>query len=312
MPLSQRKPRRLEVEDVRLIPQTKRIEKFCAAGVVCSLQFKGIKIKDWPTPFYTPFRTQKPADISLTLRYSKTLPQPSAQAKMLFDGQTHWQFFDEGDHYLMKLFESKDLSHNRTALISKDLSKAEIVLSRRTWKLDRVLRPFLEILFVNYLASRGGFLLHGAAVRDGRHAYLFVGESGAGKTTMSQFWAYKEGDISVLGDERTLVRREKDGWFVYGSPWPGLGFIVANERVPISHIFLIRHGREKHEVIPQPKPFLFQKLFTQVFSSFWDYESVNQISETCGTLIEEIPCLELASLKESSVTDFVRNFVNQK
>ena len=304
------KERRLEIEDVLLIPNTKRIEKFSIAGVVCSLQLKGIKIKDWPTPFYSPFRVQTPADIKIILEYARNLPIEGPESKLLFDGQSHWQFFDCSDHYLIKLFEPKNLSHNRSAIVSKDLSEVKLLMKHHSTKLDLAFRPFMEILFINYLASRGGLLLHGAAVRDGKSAYLFVGESGAGKTTMSQFWAYKEGDISVLGDERIIVRREPDGWFVYGTPWPGLGFVVANQRVPISNIFFIRHGQQ-HEVIPQPKPILFQKLFTQVFSSFWDYEKVTQISDTCAQMIEEVPAYELASLKEAPVTDFVRDFARR-
>ncbi len=308
---SLRRPARLEYEDAAIFIEASRRERLAIADVVVGLFNDNIRVRDWPTPFHAPFRTQRPLDIQINLEYTKKLPVPGPQAKLLFDGQNHWQLFEDGDGYFVKLFESKDDSHNRSAVVSRDLKKVTLYLNHRSWLLDRILRPFLEILLVNYLAPREGLLLHGAAVRDGDKAYLFVGESGSGKTTMSQFWAFKEGDISVLGDERIMVRREEDGWFVYGTPWPGLGFIVSNERVPISNIFFIRHGKQ-HEIIENPKPVLFQKLFTQVFSSFWSHENLDKISQTCEKMIHEVPCYELGSIKDVSVTDFVRDFASRK
>lgn len=301
---------RMEYEDAAIFIEASRRERFRIGGVHVGLHNDNLKIQDWPTPFYTPFRTQLPLDIEITLEHRKKLPLPPAGAKLLFDGNTHWQLFETEDFFWMKLFETHDQSHNRTAQMTKDLKKVILSVNHKSWLLDRILRPFLEILLVNYLSTRQGLLLHGACVRDGKHAYIFSGESGAGKTTMSQFWAFKEGDISVLGDERLIVRREKDGWFAYGTPWPGLGFIVSNERVPISNVFLIRHG-QKHEVIPNPKPLLFQKIFSQTFSSFWDAGQLNAISDTCAKLVSEVPCYELASLKDVSITDFVRDFASR-
>ena len=302
---------RMEYEDASIFIEASRRERISVGNVIIGFHNDNIRIKDWPSPFYTPFRTQRPVDIKITFTYKKKLPLPAPSSKILFDGNKHWQLFEHSDGYLMKLFETKDESHNRTAIISKDLKTVTLFLNHKTWLLDRMLRPFLEILLVNYLASRQGLLLHGAAIRDGNKAYIFAGESGSGKTTMSQFWAFKEGDISVLGDERLIVRKEDSQWFAYGTPWPGLGFIVANERVPISSVFLIRHGK-KHEVIENPKPLLFQKLFSQTFSSFWDAEKISAISGTCTHLISEVPTFELASLKDVSITDFVRDFAAKK
>ncbi len=281
--------------------------KFAFGGLVLELDAEdGMELKPWPYVFYMPFRSQKKADILIRARASRVLPQPSADAALLFDGETHWQLFKEAAGYLMKLYDPKDHQHNKSVLISEDFKTAEIFLSGSSWFVNDLLRPLAEILTVQYLASRQGMLVHGAAIRDHDRAYLFIGYSGAGKTTMSQLWGSLEGDVSVLGDERIIVRRDEDGWHVYGTPWAGMGFVVANERVPISNIFFIRHGK-KNEIVTPSKAVLFQDLFTQVFAPFWDSKTMLPITDTCQHLVEEVPSFQLPFVNNLSVTQFVRD-----
>lgn len=283
------------------------VKKFAVGGTTLAIQSEGIRFKDWPHPFYALFRTQRPAEIRISLKRSQGLPHPRKSSPLLFDGSSHWQLFQEDSHYHMLLYDSRDESLNKSAILSPDFSNVTVYLARPAWHINRILRPLGEIIFVNYLAPRGGLLLHAAAIRDHAQAYLFVGESGAGKTTMSEFWANKEGDYSVLGDERIIVRREGGKWYVYGTPWPGMGFRVANERVPISRVFFIRHGKENK--ITQPGGLaLFQALFTEAFSAFWNKEALAEITKTCELLIREVPCYELAFTKDAGVTDFIQDF----
>ena len=69
-----------------------------------------------------------------------------------------------------------------------------------------------------YLHGRGGTSVHAAALlREGR-AFLFVGRSGAGKTTVARTWP---GD-GVLGDDYCILTAAPEGGFrVHGTPYSG-------------------------------------------------------------------------------------------
>ena len=76
-----------------------------------------------------------------------------------------------------------------------------IVQMANPYGIDSVLRIVHSLI----QADRGGFLLHSAsAVRNGK-AFLFAGESGAGKTTISRL---APADAELLTDEISYVRRQ--------------------------------------------------------------------------------------------------------
>lgn len=282
------------------------IRKIRIGGVVFSLDAGDIDIRDWPYHFYTPFRTQFPAEITLKFIYCTSFPSASRKAECLFEGRDHWSIYRQENQYRLEIVDSLTKKKDRIAVVDRDFSKAVIYVQKKKWHTQRLLRPLIEIILMNYLAHKTGLLVHGAAIRDHDRGYVFIGPSGAGKTTISQFWAQKEGDYAVLGDERIVLRRETGGWFAYGTPWPGLGFTVASDRVPIDAVYLIRHGKKRHQILEAPRPILFHEIFSQVFSSFWDRSSLDAISESCGQLIQEVPVYQLPFLKQPDVTDFIQ------
>jgi hypothetical protein len=282
-------------------------DKFNLGGYTLLVQEEGITLRDWPHPFYTPFRTQKPADIRFLLKRVSKLPPAGKNTRLLFDAAPNWELYKENGHLRLDLFDSHTKRKNRTAFLAPDFSSAKVYLDREKWHTQKVMRPLLEILALNFLAPKQGLLIHGAAIRDHDRAYVFIGPSGAGKTTMSCFWGSKEGDYEVLGDERIILRKESGKWFVYGTPWPGMGFVVSGKKMPLSNIFFIRHGK-KNQVISASPSILYQELFTQVFSSFWDENMLSNIAATCEDLISEVPSYQLAFTKNASVADFVSGF----
>jgi hypothetical protein len=84
--------------------------------------------------------------------------------------------------------------------------------------------PSDQILIARLLADRKGFYLHSAGAILNGAGMLFVGHSGAGKSTISQMLLeashqnkLKHFDFELLCDDRNIVRRLDDGWQVYGS-----------------------------------------------------------------------------------------------
>ena len=293
------------------LPLSFEAQRFSFGGITFLLEAPGMQVEDWPHPFYTPFLSQLPADITIRVNRLKSLPPKPNPKNLLFDSTENlWHLYKERKGYRLELRDTKTKQRDRVIFISKDFSKAEVSVTRLNWSLQRLVRPLLDFLVVNYLAPRRGLLFHAAAVRDHEKGYLFVGHSGAGKTTMSRFWKDKIGDVQVLGDERIVVRQFDEGWRVCGTPWPGLGFRVSRDSPFLKQLFVLKQAKQ-NKVLEMPKPILFQELFGQIFSTFWDATIMNQISETCENLIQDVSSHQLASIRSPKVTDFIHEYANR-
>jgi hypothetical protein len=114
---------------------------------------------------------------------------------------------------------------------------------RHEYALDSLLR----ILLTMVLLPRRGFLLHAATVvRDG-WAYVFVGRSGAGKSTVASLSPAG----TVLTDEISLLRFTDGCWQAYGTPfWGEFRAAGQNEHYPIAGIYsLVQSAEDRVEML---------------------------------------------------------------
>jgi hypothetical protein len=125
--------------------------------------------------------------------------------------------------------------------------RAEWDLERREGWIRQCANPYsidsvLRITHSLLLAMEGGFQMHASsAIRNGR-AFLFAGVSGAGKTTTIR---HAPGDAVVLTDEISYVRRNKNGYRAYGTPFAGeLARAGANASAPVQRVCLLKQSRE--------------------------------------------------------------------
>ena len=108
---------------------------------------------------------------------------------------------------------------------------------RNEYDLDSLLRVLLSVV----LLPRCGFLLHAATVvRDGK-AYVFMGRSGAGKSTVASL----SPPGSVLTDEISLLRCFQGTWRAYGTPfWGEFRAEGQNCSAPLASV---------HELVQSPR-----------------------------------------------------------
>ena len=73
---------------------------------------------------------------------------------------------------------------------------------------------------MHFLALNSGMLIHAAGWRINDSGWMFAGKSGAGKSTISNLIVEHTGG-TFLSDDRIIVRKIKDNFLMYGTPWPG-------------------------------------------------------------------------------------------
>lgn len=75
--------------------------------------------------------------------------------------------------------------------------------------------------------------IHSSAIVCNGSAFLFLGESGTGKSTHTRLWREHILGAELLNDDSPILAFEDGEAWVYGSPWSGKTPCFRNERYPL-------------------------------------------------------------------------------
>ncbi len=93
----------------------------------------------------------------------------------------------------------------------------------------QMLRFMLWVAFSMAALGRGVVPIHSSVVVCDQTAILFLGDSGAGKSTQSRLWIEHIKGCKLLNDDSPILRFEGGKLMVYGSPWSGKTPCYINE-----------------------------------------------------------------------------------
>lgn len=164
--------------------------------------------------------------------------------------------------------------------------------------------PLDQILMILLLSARKGLLHHGCGMEDRGSGYLFVGNSGHGKSTMARLWS--AAGARVLNDDRVVVRWYKGSFWIYGTPWHGDFKEFSTEGLAIRNIFFLCPDKE-NRLISHEGAKAVAMLLARSFPPLWDNDGMVFTADFCHQLVSAVPCYELHFKQDKSVVDFVRN-----
>lgn len=84
--------------------------------------------------------------------------------------------------------------------------------------------------------------LHASAIKVNERAVLFSGSSGVGKTTHVNNWKKVGIDLEVINDDKPLIYKKNELYFVAGTPWSGKEVLNSNEDVRLHAIVFLEPG----------------------------------------------------------------------
>jgi hypothetical protein len=292
--------------------------RLAIADIGFELLWEGTQLAEEPAwKFYEPFTSNgqgSPRTGRLDVRlhvHCGELPALKPDA-LIFDAvANHWRLFRVNGRSALEVFDTL-APHPKlqVAIMAPDFRSGEVHrrpdknLPRNSWSLVQLMRPFGELLMVNLLSQGHGVLTHALGINDHGQGLLFVGASGAGKTTLAELYQ-RHSDATVLGDERVVVTQAGGQFWLSGTPWPGGGFTVSADTVPLRKVFFLEHGA-RNTLIADRHLTLYGLLFQQIFLPFWNREGLGFAMRFAHELLSALPAHRLAFINDATVIEFLR------
>lgn len=227
----------------------------------------------------------------------------------IFDSGGPWQLYAEGGSYRFvctsPFFGSGPY---KVARFNRDFTSGEVCLHRpylasqpSVYPLEY---PLDELLLTNLLARGRGVEVHACGVVDtaGR-GYLFIGQSGAGKSTMARLWQ-KTGKAQILSDDRIILRDVDKRLWMYGTPWHGEAQFSYSARAPVTGLFFLCRG-QRNELASLRGAEAAARLFACSFPPFYSREGLDFTLSFLEQVVKSVPCYELRFVPDESVVDFL-------
>jgi hypothetical protein len=265
-------------------------------------------------PSLRPFETDiDQSDISISVEWVSELP---AQKKVQsFDSGTTWRCHN-GEAGLEFDFHSPAFGRRpyKRLHVDRSFERATLQMNEAVFadfpaRAEPLEYPLDELLIMHRLTQEDAIELHACGiVRADGVGNLFVGHSGAGKSTTTRLWTERE-PVEVLSDDRIIVRTDEghllnsannfrdttrgdgsnDRMRVFGTPWHGEAMYASPGDAPLGAIFVLEHGHGNRLTELTPSDAVAE-LFARSFVPFHRHEYVDAALQFLQQIVAAVPC----------------------
>lgn len=218
-------------------------------------------------PFVAPSDEARTCDLEFDVSWAPSLPLPKSAPDFTSGGLWSAHRDPSGTKFY---FSSPAFGQQpyKAAWLDPTFSRGHVVLNRSSFLAQDALSPLEypidELVLMHRLALGEGVELHalGLVDQDGS-GYLFLGHSGAGKSTTARLWMRQPG-VRLLSDDRIILRQHHGIYRMYGTPWHGDAGISSPASAPLSAIFFLEQA-PAHQILPIAQPQAAAELFARAF-----------------------------------------------
>ena len=275
-------------------------------------------------PQLLPFAIEGAAhDIEVQVEWKSTI-EP-ARGRELFHSGCLWSVHKFGSGFLFD-FATERLGNRpyKRLVVDENFRQARVLLNRECLTDEDASRaleyPLDELLMTHFLSLGCGVELHACGlVRAGGEAFLFVGHSGAGKSTTTRLWK-RQSPVEVLSDDRIIVRRAlaettksvgqecpTHTFLMHGTPWHGEAAFASPGRASIRRIFLLEHGAG-NRIEPLSRSAAVGELLARSFTPFYQSRFVDPVLAFLEDLVELLPCYRFQFVPDHSAVERILAF----
>jgi len=260
-------------------------------------------------PFLLPSSLRQPCDTELEAYFAHSLETPGGTPSFVSGGL--WSAF-AGPFGTTFYFSSPTLgpSPYKAAWFDPQFQRGHIVLKRAVYDSDAPVFPLEypidELVMMHRLALGEGVEVHalGLADEDGS-GYLFLGHSGAGKSTTARLWMAQPG-AKLLSDDRIILRKQDNTFWMYGTPWHGDAGVSSQGKVALSAIFLLEQAPD-NQLLPMAPAQAAAELFARAFVPHYLRDGIQFSLNFLEELTRSIPCSIFRFAPTGSAVEAIRH-----
>lgn len=264
-------------------------------------------------PRVNAFRVDGPGEDIIRIHHLFGLPQldRGALGQKIFEanGSGLYRKADRWTYLGRGYVDDESRYWSQVAIVNPSHTKMDIYNERR----DVFLRGNLgllsfypsDLLFLTkVLADRQGAMFHSSGVVMDARGLLFVGHSGAGKSTIVKMLSHC---AEILCDERIVVRKGEEGHSIYGTWHHGEIPIVSPESAPLKAIMFLNKAEESRVEAVTDRVHAISRLIACTFkpatSGDWWAKTLSFIT----SLVREVPCYCLSFNRSGDIVDLFDN-----
>ena len=262
-------------------------------------------------PAHMPFLTETTVEdcSSVTLGPASRRQARRASGKMLFDTGSVWRLEELGDNRLLTFrsplfgrdpYLSVEFDREYGRGVGETLVGGPILTAG---ELHPFVYPFDEVVFLARLSRNRGVLVHACGLSHGGRGILLLGTSGAGKSTSARLWGQKASS-TILSDDRIVIRSEREGYRIYGTPWHGEAGCESPGSVKLEAVFILEQAPRNRIVDLHPSAAVAQ-MMVRAFPAMWDQSGLEFAVRFLSRMAERVPVRKLQFLPEPSAVDCV-------
>jgi hypothetical protein len=306
--------------------------RFCVGGV--SIEVADVLGCDVSLPAsLEPFRdTMGPSDIGIEVEWvARLAPVPG---RVLFDSGTTWRL-QECDAHFQFDFSAPAFGNEpyKRLVLDTTFRRAALQMSHESFAsaafaAEPLDYPLDELLIMHRLTQEKAIEVHGCGiVGAGGAGNLFVGHSGAGKSTTTRLWTSSQ-DVEILSDDRIILRRDhaekqvprfarndkpfassnslQSGIRMYGTPWHGEAMFASPNSAPLKRIMVLEHGHG-NVLTPLSPSEAVAELFARSFVPFHRHEYVDSALAFLEEVVESVPVYRFSFEPDQHAVDTILN-----
>lgn len=138
----------------------------------------------------------------------------------------------------------------------------------------------LMVMYALATANKRTALFHSSVVSYQGRGYMFLGQSGTGKSTHSGLWLKHIEGTELVNDDNPVVRVSDDGEVrVYGSPWSGKTPCYRNVSYPVGAIVKLSQA-PYNEIQPLKGIRAYAAVVPSISGKRWDKQLAEGLHET--------------------------------
>ncbi len=250
------------------------------------------------------FLSVEEPQVSIFLRHSGLPQLDCSEESKIFDSEAYWRLHKSKQGTVLVMGQRSEYP-SRIVIVDKDFQKIDVFINPSTplpTSQNFLLGTLGQLLMVCLLAQGRGLMAHACGIDHHGKGYLFVGNSGRGKSTMAWLWA---GHGIILNDDRIVVRYKKGRFWIFGTPWHGDYTQVSPRGVPLDKIFFLHHSNH-HSLVPVTIVPAVSMILTRSFPPLWEKKGMSFALDFVARLTDAVPCFNLGFVPDISVLDFIQ------